>query len=126
MCGCRWISVGAFYPFARDHSDHSPQELYLWPRVAAAAKKALKLRYRLLPYLYTAFARAHYSGGAVAKPLWMKFNEDSATYNIDTQFMLGDCLLVSPVMEQGKSEVAAYFPAGEWYSIWDNQHISGM
>lgn len=68
----RWISAGSFYTFARSHSnrDAIPQELYRWPEVARAARNALSLRYQLLPYLYTAFARAHACGGTVMRPIW--------------------------------------------------------
>ncbi|GMH45019.1 hypothetical protein BSKO_12976 [Bryopsis sp. KO-2023] len=121
----RWISVGAFYPFSRDHSNHSPQELYLWPEVEKSAKIALKLRYQLLPYLYTTFYNAHIFGGAVAKPLWMDFPEEEETLNIDDQFMFGDSLLVSPAVEQGASQVEAYFPGGQWFSFEDGAPVVG-
>jgi alpha-glucosidase len=57
--------VGAFYTFSRDHSARgtAPQELYLWESVTAAAKNALEMRYRLLPYMYTLFHAAHTTGG---------------------------------------------------------------
>lgn len=117
--------MGAFYPFSRDHSDHQPQELYLWPQVANAARKALKLRYQLLPYLYTVFHRAHTLGGAVALPLWMQFPQDKNTYGIDTQFLFGTEVLVSPVVDQGATSVEAYFPKGRWYDVWTHEMTAG-
>lgn len=93
--------MGAFYPFSRNHNTlgAAPQELYLWPNVAAAAKSALAMRYQLLPFLYTLFSQAHFDGATVARPLWMNFPEDSNTVSIDRQFMLGSAVLVSPVSE---------------------------
>ena len=76
------------------------QELYRWPSVAAAGRKALGLRYRLLPYLYSAFKAAADTGGPVARPLWFDFPADRAAHAIDQQWMLGPALLVSPVLEQ--------------------------
>ncbi len=76
----RWISLGAFYTFSRDHSsiNTAPQELYRWPATITAARKALGMRYRLLPYLYSSFYIAHTAGGTVAKPLFMLDPADAA------------------------------------------------
>lgn len=71
LLSCRWSSVGAFYPFSRNHYAYNTRshEYYQWPDVAAAAKKAYTLRYQLLTYIYSAFFLAHTQGGTVARPL---------------------------------------------------------
>lgn len=68
---CRWASLGAFYPFSRNHYAYFTRshEYYQWPDVAAAAKKAYSLRYQLLSYIYSGFFLAHVKGGTVARPL---------------------------------------------------------
>ncbi|XP_069807724.1 lysosomal alpha-glucosidase [Dendropsophus ebraccatus] len=116
----RWSQLGAFYPFMRNHNDHDsrPQEPYVFCKESQnAIRNALNVRYSLLPYLYTLFHKAHVLGETVARALFLEFPTDQNTWTIDRQFLWGDALLITPVLEQGKTEVNGYFPAGKWYAL---------
>lgn len=123
LCG-RWISAGAFYPFVRDHNTlgAAPQELYLWESVADAGRRAIKMRYQLLPHLYTAFHQANKQGTPVARPLWFDYPQDPTTHSIDDQWFLGD-VLITPILDQGATKREGYFPKGKWYNLFDNTTI---
>ncbi|XP_055971733.1 lysosomal alpha-glucosidase [Sorex fumeus] len=116
----RWMQLGAFYPFMRNHNSltSSPQEPYQFSDEAQRAmRKALNLRYALLPHLYTLFHRAHVDGATVARPLFLEFPQDPHTWTVDRQLMWGEALLVTPVLDPGRTEVTGYFPTGKWYEL---------
>lgn len=87
------------------------------PEVEAAAKNALKLRYTLLPHLYTLFYHAHIFGDPVIRPLFFEYPEDVKTHEIDTQFLWGSSIMIVPILIENTNETNAYFPAGKWYDI---------
>uniref|UniRef100_A0A2K6NW22 Lysosomal alpha-glucosidase n=1 Tax=Rhinopithecus roxellana TaxID=61622 RepID=A0A2K6NW22_RHIRO len=116
----RWTQLGAFYPFMRNHNGllNLPQEPYSFSEPAQQAmRKALTLRYALLPHLYTLFHQAHVAGETVARPLFLEFPKDSSTWTVDHQLLWGEALLITPVLQAGKAEVTGYFPSGTWYDL---------
>ena len=99
----RYLEKIVLCSFFRNHNtdDGLPQDpVSLGPEVVSASKKALDIRYTLLPYLYTLFVKAHLKGTPVARPLLFEFPEDRNTYNIATQFMWGSGLMIAPVLEE--------------------------
>uniref|UniRef100_A0A3B4D4X4 Lysosomal alpha-glucosidase n=1 Tax=Pygocentrus nattereri TaxID=42514 RepID=A0A3B4D4X4_PYGNA len=119
----RWTQLGAFYPFMRNHNDR-PQEPYVFGQQAQAAMRSvMTLRYSLLPFLYTLFHQAHSSASTVARPLFLEFPSDPNCQTIDKQFLWGSSLLISPVLEEGAVELAAYLPPGTWYSLYNGQYL---
>ncbi|KAF2354035.1 P-type trefoil domain [Trinorchestia longiramus] len=121
LCG-RWMQLGAFYPFSRNHNrkTQARQDPGMWPSVAAAGRVALRQRYLLLPYLYTLHYRAAVLGEPVVRSLAFEFPGDHNARTVSTQFLWGPFLMICPALEEGVEEVRVYFPAGSrWYSIDD-------
>lgn len=125
----RWMQLGAFYPFMRNHNDDTSRDQD--PAVFSASarqiiKAALELRYWLLPYFYTRFHHSHVTGAPVVQPLFSHYPHDKNTFPIDKQFMWGSEMLISPVLDQGQTEVTAYFPADLWYDIYSGMRLTGV
>jgi alpha-glucosidase len=123
----RWMQLGAFYPFSRNHNGlgYIDQDPGFWgPAVAASSKAALEVRYTLLPYLYTLFYHHVTEGSAVFRPLWYNYLNDPVTYDIDRQFMWGKGLLVTPVLSPNAVQVSAYFPDQRHFSYYDGAEVS--
>ena len=123
----RWSQLGAFYPFSRNHNAKGArdQDPAAWsPRATAAIKDALQLRYYLLPYIYSLFFRAHLNGSTVIRALSFEYPDDMGTHAIKEQFMLGSCILVTPVLYEGRTGVTGYVPQGDWINLSNGQRIS--
>ncbi|KAG0320859.1 alpha-glucosidase maltase [Dissophora globulifera] len=115
----RWHQLGAFYPFMRNHNclPNPPQEPYVTKPLANVTRAYVDMRYRLLPYWYTLFYRAHQSGRMVCSPLWILDPTDHDLLSNDEQFLVGEAILVSPVLKLEQTSVQARFPAGRWYDL---------
>jgi alpha-glucosidase len=116
----RWMQLSAFFTFYRNHNvlSANSQEAYVWADVAEASKKAMDIRYKLLPYMYTLFYHAHVAGSTVMRALSWEFPDDKTLATIDDQFMLGPGLMVVPALDQGQTTVKGVFPGGSnerWY-----------
>ncbi|XP_071477569.1 maltase-glucoamylase-like, partial [Diadema antillarum] len=125
MCW-RWMQVGAFYPYARNHNGDGmiPQHPTAFSvEMADMSRDILLHRYRLLPFLYTLFYEAHASSATVVRPLLNEFTMDKNTYDIDRQFLWGPCFMISPVLEKGETTVEVYFPNARWYDYYTGQEM---
>jgi alpha-glucosidase len=121
------MQLSAFFPFYRNHNTLSalPQEPFRWESVASASRTAMHIRYSLLPYMYTLFHKAHTTGSTVMRALAWEFPNEPQLAAVDTQFMLGPSLLITPVLEPQVDTVKGVFPGiidGEcWYDWYTNE-----
>lgn len=118
----RWYQAGAFLPFYRAHShmDTKRREPWLYDtETTELVREVIRKRYSFLPLWYTLFYQHNITGAPVTRPLWFEFPTERATFTIDNVFLVGNSLLVRPVVEEGVSEVSVYFPGTSeiWYDI---------
>jgi alpha-glucosidase len=124
----RSYQVSFLAPFCRNHKviDGYDQEPWRFGKYYEdIIRKYLKLRYALLPYLYTALEEAHRVGLPPFRPLLLNYQDDPSTYNLDDQFMVGNDLLLAPIMKPDVTRRLVYLPAGSWYDYWTNKKYSG-
>lgn len=116
----RWIEVGTFYPFMRNHTQcgSRPQEPWAFgPQVEALARAAIRLRYRLLPYLYTLAHLAHRRGEPLLRPLLYDFPDAAHLHPIEDQLMVGPQLMIAPVYRPGVRRRLVELPPATWYDL---------
>ncbi len=78
-----------------------------------------------MPFLYTTLEEAHRTGVPLFRTLLLNYQNDSSTYNLDDQFMIGDDLLLAPVVKPDVTRRLVYLPAGTWYDYWTNKKYNG-
>lgn len=126
----RWVTIGAFTPFFRIHSAINTKESDPWSygeEVEAICKNYISLRYKLLPYLYSAFYEAHTTGMPISRSLAINYPHDNKIYDgrFQNQFFCGPGILVCPV-ESTKQITKVYLPdADGWYDFMDDTYYQG-
>ncbi|MDT4895323.1 MAG: alpha-glucosidase [Acidobacteriota bacterium] len=124
----RSYQVSFLAPFCRNHKviDGYDQEPWRFGEYYEdIIRKYLKLRYRLLPFLYTTLQEAHQTGVPLFRPLVLNYQADSNTLNLDDEFMIGSDLLVAPILQPNQTSRLVYLPEGVWYDYWTNRKQKG-
>lgn len=123
-----WMELGALQPFLRNHSEFGTCRREPWllgPAVEARLRRAIERRYRLLPYLYTAFEEASRTGLPVMRPLWLEHPADATTLRNDGAYLLGRDLLIAPKLVAGSAPYAVTLPQGAWWDTLTGDAVAG-
>lgn len=121
----RWFQFGAFSPIFRPHGQERPTAPFEFsPQVERICREYARLRYRLLPYIYTAAREAHDTGMPLMRALPAAFPDDPVVCDLGAEYLFGPSLLVAPVLHTG-TERNVYLPAGEWVDFWSHQVYTG-
>ncbi len=125
----RWIQLGAFTPYFRNHTALNTKSAEPWSfgeDVLDISRNYINLRYRLLPYLYSVFHESTQDGLPVVRSQAIDYTHDANIYNpaFQNQYLFGPAFLVMP-QESTKQFAKVYFPAGEWYNLYDDKKETG-
>ena len=144
----RWFQFGAFCPLFRAHGrswhlrlpwgwdggDGGPLEAGRFradpaemhnAHVEPICRKYLELRYRLIPYLYTAVRECHDTGMPIIRAMWLHYPDDPIAVARGDQYLWGRDILVAPVVEKGATSRRGYLPRGRWYDFWTGAPMEG-
>ncbi|MBI4979885.1 MAG: hypothetical protein HZC28_20565 [Spirochaetes bacterium] len=126
----KWYKAGFLFPFFRNHAilDAPHQEPWCFPTATKnVIAKFIKLRYKLLPYIYNLFIEQEHSGRPMLRPLMYDFADTVALplSKVSDQFMAGDALMHAPVITEGAEKRDIVFPKGMWYDLSTGAWISG-
>ncbi len=124
----RWFQYGAFCPIFRVHGTRTTNENELWSYGPQAQKILVafdRLRYRLMPYIYSMAWMTTHEAYTPMRPLVMDFRTDTVAQNVGDQFMYGPAILVNPVTEPGAVTRRVYLPHSGWYDFWSGNSVAG-
>jgi alpha-D-xyloside xylohydrolase len=120
----RWLQVGVFSSHIRAHGKQAREPWTYGEEAESISKKYLKLRYRLLPYIYSQAVISSRTGLPMVRPMLLEFQEDRNTQRLDLQYMFGESFLVAPVFTH-EHIVDVYLPDGTWIDYWTKEMIEG-
>jgi alpha-D-xyloside xylohydrolase len=122
----RWFEFGTFCPIFRTHGHRPNNELWTYDKVEPALIRYDKLRYRLMPYIYSLAWKVTSEDYTIQRPLVMDFRSDDRTWNVGDEFMFGPAILVSPVLKANATHRAVYLPPSPtWYDFWTGAATPG-
>ncbi len=123
----RWFEYAAFLPIFRTHGSRLYNEVWSYGKQAEPILiKYLKLRYQLMPYIYSLGYNTYRTGAPFMRALFMDFPDDPKGADLGDEYMFGPAFLVGPVTDQGATNRMVYLPAGvDWYNYWTNERVQG-
>ena len=123
---CRWVEAGCFSPLFRNHSAMGTRYQEPWQfdeETVRIYRKAVELRYHLIPYYYDLFWEEEKTGLPIMRPLVLHYEKDETARECNTEFLVGRSLLAAPVVTQGDRKKMVYLPAGVWYDYWTGERL---
>lgn len=124
----RWLEANLFIPFLRNHSTlHTKaQEPYAYDEETLNIfKKYLKIRYEFIPHLYNLAQEMSFKGEPIVSPLFFHFEDDENTLEINDEYMVGDSLLVAPILDKDARRRMIYLPKGTWIDLFTGKKYIG-
>jgi alpha-D-xyloside xylohydrolase len=122
----RWFEFGTFCPIFRTHGHRPHNELWTYDKVEPALIRYDRLRYRLMPYIYSLAWKVTNEDYTIQRPLVMDWRTDEKTWNIGDEFMFGPALLINPVLKPEARHRTVYLPASpRWYDFWTGDATTG-
>ncbi len=122
----RWFEFGVFCPIFRTHGHRPHNEIWNYEKIEPILINYDKLRYRLMPYIYSLAWRVSDQDYTIQRPLVMDWRTDPKTWNIGDQFMFGPAILVNPVLKQDATHRTVYLPdTPKWYDFWSGVPVKG-
>jgi alpha-D-xyloside xylohydrolase len=123
----RWFQYATFLPIMRTHGSRKTNEVWSYGKQAEPIlEKYLRLRYELMPYIYSLGFHTWETGAPFMRALPLDFPDDPDVVDLRDEYMFGPALLVAPVTEQGATSRKVYLPAGsDWYNYWTNERVKG-
>ncbi len=122
----RWLEWGVFCPLMRTHGTRPDNEPWSFgPEAERIISGFIRLRYRLLPYIYSLARQVSESGAPMMRAMCVDFSNDPVAVAQEHQFMFGPAFLVAPVVEKGARTRRVYLPEGDWFDFWTDQKFTG-